>query len=389
MADFSVKSTVSISCPKLLSDYLQSEIVSAGFKPLKVRSTGIDIYASLNDCIALNMNLRTAHRVHYLLGEKPVSTPDELYYWLKTIPWEEYIDKNGFFSVTSRINHPSINNTQFANLKCKDAIADRIREKTGSRPDSGADLTKTVVFLFWNNHSARIFMDTSGESVSRRGYRVENVEAPMQESLAAGILMASGWDGNSHLINPMCGSGTLAIEAALMALNRESGARRRNFGFMHIKGYDREEYKKIRIENRQKWKKSLPFQIVATDNDLSAVNAARANITAAGLEDVIRVYKCDFSETEIPDGKGAVVMNPPYGQRLGNTEDLGELYTEIGSFLKKNCAGKTGLVFTGDPKLAGKIGLRASAKIPFYNSTIECRLLMFDIFEGKAKDKGE
>lgn len=383
MADFDRKSTVSVSCPKLMGNYLNSELESLGFRVLRSRPTGCDIFASLNDCIRLNLKLRTAHRVHFLLGEKPINTPENLYEWLNNIPWEEYIPANGYFSVTSRVDHPTIKNTQFANLKCKDAIVDRMREKTGKRPDSGSDLNRTVVFLFWNRQSARIFLDTSGESLSRRGYRAENTEAPMQESLASAILMASGLATGHHLINPMCGSGTIAIEAAMWALGREPGSRRRNYGFMHINGFERETYKNERLELRKNWKKETGIRIIATDHDPNAVNAARENAKIAGVDSAIEFSVCDFTDTPIPEGDGYVILNPPYGQRLGEIKGLEELYTEIGSFFKKSCAGKTGYVFTGNPDLSKKIGLKPFSKTPFYNSTIECRLLGFELYEGK------
>lgn len=387
MADFTRAGTVSLSCPKLLSGYLEQELLELGYKPLRVRPTGIDIKGSLNDCIGLNLNLRTAHRVHYLISEKPVSDPDELYEWLVKIPWEEWIDPDGYFSVTSRINHPSINNTQFANLKCKDAIVDRIRKTSGRRPDTGADLNRTVVFLFWNQQSARIFMDTSGESLSRRGYRQESAMAPMQESLASALLMASGWNPEMHFVNPMCGSGTIAIEAAMMARGFEPGAVRKNYGFMHIPGYDRELYKKVRLHNRVNRIQEPSCRIIATDNYPGAISAARKNAATAGVEDLIEFSVCDFADTPIPDGDAVIMMNPPYGERMGEIQQLEQLYNRIGTFLKHSCAGKTGFVFTGNTELAKKIGLKASKRIPFYNSTIECRLLEFELFEGKKRSQ--
>lgn len=385
MADFNQKATVSISCPKALSEHLTAEVQAMGYRALRVRPTGLDIHASLNDCVKLNLQLRTAHRVHYLLSEKPVETPDELYEWLSLIEWENYIPADGFFSVTSRINHPSINNTQFANLKCKDAIVDRMRSKTGKRPDTGADLNKTVVFLFWNNQSARIFLDTSGESLSRRGYRVQNTEAPMQESLAAGLLMQSSWNPRQHLINPMCGSGTIAIEAALMAFHREAAVRRRNFGFMHIMGFDREVYKQARLEFRERWKKSIPIKIIATDHDPKAVEAATKNAEMAGVSEFIDFQVCDFEETIIPNGDGVILMNPPYGQRIGELKELEQLYQRIGTFLKHECAGKKAYIFTGNETLSKKVGLKSSSKTIFYNTTIECKLLEYELYEGKSK----
>jgi 23S rRNA G2445 N2-methylase RlmL len=385
MADFSRQGTISISCPKLLSGLLEQELRDQGYQPLRIRETGIDIKGSLNDCVALNINLRTAHRVHFLIAEKPVGDPDTLYHWLKAINWEEWIDPDGFFSVTSRIRHPSINNTQFANLKCKDAIVDRIRESSGRRPDTGADLKRAVVFLFWNQQSARIFMDTSGESLSRRGYRLESAMAPMQESLASALLLASDWKPDIHFVNPMCGSGTIAIEAAMMARGFEPGAVRKNYGFMHIPGFDRELYKKVRLHNRLNRVQKPECRIIATDNHAGSVQAARKNAAVAGVEDFIEFIVCDFTDTPIPEGQGVVMLNPPYGERMGQGQDqeLEGLYSRIGTFFKHSCAGKTGYVFTGNMDLAKKIGLRASSRMPFYNSTIECRLLKYELYEGK------
>ena len=385
MANFNQVSTISISCPKRLADILEKEVIGQGFKPLSKRITGVDVEGSLNDCIRLNLFLRTAHRIHFLLAEKSIDTPEALYAWLSSVEWENYIDSRGYMSVTSRIDHPSIDNTQFANLKVKDAIVDRIRAKKGSRPDSGNDLNKTVVFLYWDQNIARVFLDTSGESLSRRGYRVENAKAPMQESLAAAILLSSRWKPGTHLINPMCGSGTIAIEAALMATGAEAAPNRRNFGFMHILGFDRDVYKQLRVDARKNRPKTLDFKIIATDNDPRAIEAAKKNTEVSGMADYIEFHNCDFSRTPIPDGDGVLVFNPPYGERIGEVKDLEPLYSDIGTFLKHECPGKTGYIFTGNLELAKKIGLKPSSKTPFYNTTIDCRLFEFELFQGKAK----
>lgn len=382
MADFSKQQTVSITCPFGLTPYLKQEIENLGYKPTTVRETGLELKASLNECINLNYNLRTAHRVHFLLSEKRVDTTDQLFEWLKEISWEEYIAEDGYFSITSRIDHPEIDNDLYANLICKDAIADRIRDKKGQRPDSGSDHDKSVVFLYWTKEVARIFIDTSGESLSRRNYRSANVEAPMQETLAAGIIAATKWQPDWHFINPMAGGGTLAIEAALMATNRAPASLRNNFGFMHILGFDDTVYHQVRDKAKSETIKDIDSKIIVTDHNPAAIIAAKKNAVTAGVDHLIHFETCDIAETPVPDGKGVIVVNPPYGVRLDFDDDLRPLYKSIGDFLKSECAGKWGYVFTANNALGKKVGLRTNSKTMFYNTTLECRLLEYELYEG-------
>lgn len=386
MADFDKKSTVSITCPLGLVPSLKDEIVALGFMPETVRDTGIEISASLNDCILLNFWLRTAHRVHYLIDEKPIHKPDDLRNWIKRLHWEEWIPHDGYFSVTSRVDHHTIENDQFANLVVKDAVVDRIRFKKNVRPDSGSDLQNSVLFLFWNQDVARIFIDTSGESLSRRNYRTSTAAAPMQESLAAGIIHATKWKPGMHFINPMTGSGTIAIEAVFAALNKAPASLRNNFGFMHLVGYDDKLYLKIRDDAKKAALKEMEGKVIATDHDPQAIIAAKKNAQTAGVDHLIDFECCDISDTKIPEGDGVVVVNPPYGMRLGEDTDLRPMYKEIGDFMKTSCAGKTGYVFTGNMALAKKIGLRAASRTQFYNSTLECRLLEFELYYGSKKE---
>lgn len=383
MADFSKTGTLSLTCPVGMADSLQSELKELGYSPLRVRKTGVDVKGNLNDAISLNFWLRTAHRVLYLIDQRrSPSNPEELYKWIGSLPWETYIPSDGYLSVTSRIDHPSIRNTQFANVRVKDAVVDRIRNKMGERPDSGSDLNQTVLFLYWDRKGARIFLDTSGESLSRRGYRTSTVEAPIQESLAAAILHYSGWSPGDHLINPMCGSGTLVIEAALMAMNRPPATLRHDFGFMHILGYESAVYDQIRQEARKQTVKQPAGQLIATDSNPEAIRAAKRNAKTAGVDKLIRFDVCDFNETTIPEGDGIVLFNPPYGERLDKASRLSPLYKEIGNFMKQSCPGKTGYVLTGNFELAKQIGLRTNRRIQLFNSTIECRLLEYELFKG-------
>lgn len=380
MADFSQKGTISITCPKRITPFLKQEVEALGFPIKHERIAGVETTGSLNDCMLLNLSLRTAHRVHFLLKSFEASNADELYSHMVRIPWEDYIHKFGYVSVTSFINNKNITNTQFANLKAKDAIADRIRKKTGARPNSGASLDKTVVFLFWNKNQAQVYLDTSGESISKRGYRSHGHTAPMQESLAAALIMASKWKSGTHFINPMCGSGTLAIEAALMALNRAPGLLRPNFGIKHILGFDAQRWDDLRADLKARSAKTTEGRIIASDDDPQAIKATQRNLRTAGLEHLVEVRKQDFREAEVPEGSGIIMMNPPYGERLGSTQQLGGLYKQMGDFLKQNGAGWWGYIFTGNLELAKKIGLRTNRRIEFYNSVIDARLLEFELY---------
>lgn len=385
MANFTKKSSVSITCPLGLAPFLEQEVQDLGFTVTSKRETGIEIKASLNECIRLNFWLRTAHRVHFLIDERRIQTPDQLKVWIKKYPWEEWISDDGYFSVTSRVDHPTIENDQFANLIVKDAVADRIRFKKNQRPDSGSDLQKTVLFLYWDKNIARIFVDTSGESLSRRNYRGSGGPAPMQETLAAAIVKSTKWQPGQHFINPMAGSGTLAIEAVMQATNRAPASLRNNFGFMHILGFDDDYYQSIRDEAKRGVTKKIEGKFIASDNDPNAIIAAKKNAQTAGVDHMIDFETCDFSKTPVPDGDGVVVFNPPYGERIGNPDDLVPLYKGIGDFMKSECPGKTGYVFTANNKLTKKVGLRASSRTTFFNSTIECRLLEYELYKGSKK----
>src|SRR5882762_10347108 len=232
--DFGKNSRVIITCNKRLAPILEAEVRELGFIPTKVFATGVELNASLNDCIKLNIHLRCASQVHYSLKQLKAGNPEDIYRDLLKFPWENVIDRDGYFSVTSHVDHFTVNNPLFVNVKIKDAIVDRFRRETGVRPNSGPDLTKTVVHLYWKEDNAELFIDTSGETLAKHGYRKIPGKAPMLEALAASTILASRWDRKSPFVNPMCGSGTLAIEAVLIATNRKPGLFRDNYSFMHV-----------------------------------------------------------------------------------------------------------------------------------------------------------
>ena len=374
-----------VTCAKGIAPFLKQELERLGFPIQAEMTAGIAAAGTLAETMKLNLHLRTGQRVLYFLDEFHARSPDELYAKLTRLRWEDYIPAEGYLSVTSSVHTSSIKDTRFANLKGKDAIVDRLMQKRGKRPDSGPARDRTVVFLHWKEEACSVYLDTSGEPLAKRGYRQSAHEAPMQETLAAAAIMATNWNGATHFINPMCGSGTLAIEAALLALNKAPGLLRSNFGFMHLNPFEAFAWNHLKKSARLAAKKNLPCKIIATDHSEEAVRAARENAYLAGVDQVIEFRVCDFMETPMPEGGGIVMLNPEYGVRMGDTKTLEETYGRIGDFFKQKCPGYTGYIFTGNLELAKKVGLRARRRIPFFNGEIECRLLEYELYEGSRK----
>jgi putative N6-adenine-specific DNA methylase len=387
------KNTIMVTCAKGLSEILRGEIAALGFRVNSAHETGVEVTGDLHDCMKLNLHLRTAFNVLYLLKHFECRNPEQLYKQVTALPWEEMISPEEFVCVIGRIETPTIENTMFANLKIKDAIVDRIMQKRGARPNSGKERSNVVVQAYWKNDKCWIYLNTSGQKVSDRNYRKIPCAAPLRESLAAAIILTTGYDGSQPLICPMCGSGTLAIEGALIASRRVPGLMRSNYSFMHTLLYDEPAWQQMRKEAFKASKKRgkaefKPARIIATDIDPEAVRSAQRNAMTAGVDHLIDFKVCDFAETPIePEADGIIVMNPEYGMRLGEIEELEETYSRIGDFFKQKCAGYTGYVFTGNPQLGKKIGLRTSRKIPFFNASIECRLLKYEMYRGTRKDK--
>ena len=227
-----------ITCPKGIPSILKQEVLALHLPVLSENMSGVITEGTIDDALRLNLHIRTGHRVLLLLKEFTANNANQLYEQLVRIAWEGIIPENGYVCVTSSVNNSSIKDSRFASLRCKDAIVDRIMEKRGRRPDSGPKRDQTVVHQYWKDDRCAVYLDTTGEPLSRRGYRKIPLSAPMQETLAAAVVLATGWDGSNNFINPMCGSGTLAIEAALIGLNRAAGLLRNNFGFMHLKEFN-------------------------------------------------------------------------------------------------------------------------------------------------------
>lgn len=388
MSLYTTIAPITITCNKRLAPYLEMEVRELGFDVEEVFVTGVRIKGTINDCIKLNLNLYCASQVLYSLGQFTASNADDVYRYLSKISWEDMIPDPGYFSVTSNVQNPTINNNMFANVRVKDAIVDRFREKKGTRPSTGSELSGAVIHLFWKLDAAEIFIDTSGDSLARHGYRKIPGRAPMLEALASATILASRWDRKSAFVNPMCGSGTLAIEAALIASNSRPGLFRTNYAFMHLLGYDEDVYFKEQDLLEEQIIETPGLRIIATDYSELAIVNSKKNAIAAGVANMIEFNVCDFADTEIPEGQqGVFFVNPEYGDRLGEIDELEETYGRIGDFMKQKCGGYFGYVFTGNLDLAKKIGLKAKRRIEFYTSKIDCRLLEYELYAGTRQIK--
>lgn len=382
------RALVVVTTAKGMVPMLSAELEALGLPVSGATETGVSVHANMAEVMRMNLMLRTAHRILWKLGEGSAHHPNELHKKLSAWPWENWIPEQGYVCVTASGQTASGDDPRFVALKVKDAIMDRMNATFGRRPDSGPARDRTVVHLHWEGRYFTAYLDTSGEPLSHRGYRIQPGKAPMRETLAAACLIGSQWPGTTPLVNPMCGSGTLAIEAALIASNTPAGFLRENFGFMHLVGYDAAFWRSVR-EPAAKQRIARPHapHILASDIDPRAIAAAKANAERAGLAGWIQFSVADFRNAPLPPPPGHLVFNPEYGERLGQDKELAAEYTAIGDYMKQKAQGFTGVVFTGNAEMIKPIGLKPRIKLPLFNGPIECRLLVFDLYGGTKRDR--
>jgi 23S rRNA G2445 N2-methylase RlmL len=382
-------SSILVTCPRDIPHILSREITDLGYEVTAQFPAGVQLQGTFADCYRLNLWLRTAHRVLYQVRRATCVTPHDVYNHVYDIPWHTIVPKHGYVCVVSSISTPTITNTQFANVRCKDAIVDRIRAETGERPDSGPLTDRTVVFLYWHGTECIVYIDTSGKPLSERGYRIHPGHAPMKESLAAAVVLQTSWQPMFAFQNPMCGSGTLAIEAALIRKNLAPGLFRSNFGFQHVQAYQPKEWEQAtKNAKEQQLHDGANQPIVCSDRDSSIVWKATENIKRAGVDDVVQIHCCDFTHHPLSESQSTnnvIVMNPEYGKRLGQITELEGVYKSIGDWFKASCTGYTGYVFTGNLELAKQVGLKAKHRTPFWNADIECRLFSYELYAGTRR----
>lgn len=377
-----------VSCAPGLAPWLQTEVEQLGLPIESTDHTGVATRGTMIDGMRMLLHLRTAYHVLQRFADIKATSSDMLHAETTRLPWERVIPVDGYLSVISSVNTPSVNNSMYPNVRVKDAIVDRIQSVHGRRPNSGPKGDRTIVHLYWKNEEATLSLDFSGRKLTDRGYRQMPGKAPMRESIAAALLMEADYNGTTPLVVPMCGSGTIAIEAALMATNRAPGLLRSAYGIQHLSTFDADAWRTQRLDAKKQTAKSTPAPIIASDIDEAMVDAARRNAVTAGVDHLIEFKVCDFADTPIPDAAGTVVLHGEYGQRLGETESLKSTYKRMGDFMKQQCPGWTGFVFTSR-ELAGTIGLKPTRRIPFEHAGIDCRLLRFDLYSGTRQSKAE
>ncbi len=381
-------SMVIITTAKGMVPMLTTELEDLGFEVSGATETGVSVQTNMAGVMRLNLMLRTAHRIFWKLGDGTANHPSELHKKLTAWPWELWIPDQGYVCVTASGQTVSGDDPRFVALKVKDAIMDRMNAQCGHRPDSGPARDHTVVHLHWESRYFTAYLDTSGEPLSHRGYRIQPYKAPMRETLAAACVIGSGWTGDTPLVNPMCGSGTVAIEAAMIASKTPSGFLRTNFGFMHLVGFEAGFWKSVRDPaGRDRIVRPHTPRIYASDIDPNAIAAARSNVERAGLGSWIQFTTADFRNAPLPPPPGHIVFNPEYGERLGQDKELAEHYKSIGDYMKQKAQGYTGVVFTGNAEMIKPIGLKPRLKLQLFNGPIECRLLVFDLYDGTKRDR--
>ena len=371
------------TCTRGLEEVLRQELVALGHGEA---ACGRGVVGFCGDQAALyraNLRLRTAMRVLRTVAEGPAAGREQLYELAAGVAWEDIFSRGKTFAVESAGRGSGFASGAFAALTVKDAIADRLRERWGARPDVARDDPDLLVHLHLAGERADIALDSSGEPLSHRGYRPRGGPAPLSEALAAGVLLLAGYDGERPLLDPMAGTGTIAIEAALIATRSAPGMHRRcacERWPLHAPALLAAERERAAGTRR-----TAPFAIVAGDRDARAVAAARRNAREAGVGDSVEVVERDALDLAPPGPGTLIVSNPPYGERLGDAAELTGLYRGLGDAFKRRGAGATAWLLVGNPDLAKAVGLRPSRRIVLFNGPIECRLLRYDLYEGSRE----
>jgi putative N6-adenine-specific DNA methylase len=365
---------------KGVEEVLAEEIRRLGVPGVLLEKGGVRFRGDMATCYRANLWLRTAQRVLMPVAGFACESPQQLYDGVREVQWQLYLNPDITLAVSCNLRDSKITHSGFAALKAKDAIVDSIRDSFGRRPDVDTQAPGLMVNLHLVRNYCTVSLDTSGVSLDKRGYRLDKKEAPLRETLAAAMIELSGWDGGVPLVDPMCGSGTIPVEAALKASRRAPGLTRRGFGFQRWLSFDPVLWSTVLKEAQEQALDSLPIPILGSDSSVGALEMARKNADRAEVGALVSFSRAGIDECIAPSPPGILMCNPPYGVRLGDEESLKYLYKKLGDTLKKSFQGYTAYVLTGNPQLASCIGLRPSRRIVLFNGPIECRLLKYDIY---------
>ncbi len=376
--------------PRGLEALLVEELKALGAEDVREVHGGVQFKGDWAICYKANLESRIATRILWFLGRKPYVKEEDIYRQALALPWEKHFDVFRTFKVQVTATRCPLKSIDFVGLRVKDAICDRFRDYCDERPSINTREPDIRVQVYLTERDCSLYLDTSGAPLWQRGLRHANVEAPLKENLAAGILKLSGWQPGTPLLDPMCGSGTFVLEAACMALDRAPGLERVRFGFETLKAFQRETWLDIRNAALARARDAGFQQIWASDLDERAVRATKRNLQQAGLGGVVEVVQQDFLDCTAPVPEGILIANPPYGERIGELDELAELYPAMSATLKRGFAGWTACFFTADTRFPKLLRLKPSRKTPLFNGALECRLYEIQLVAGSnRKPKGD
>jgi putative N6-adenine-specific DNA methylase len=372
------------SCPRGLEALLAEELRGLGARKPQSLPGGVAFEGDLRICYRANLESRLATRVLLKVGRSPYRNERDVHEGALAIGWPDWFSEKQSIRVDVKAIRSPLQSLEFATLTIKDAVCDRFRSDRGQRPDVDTRSPDIRIQAFLDKETASFYLDTSGDALNRRGYRRDAGEAPLKENLAAGIVRLTGWNPGEPFLDPMCGSGTLAIEAAMMALAIPPG-HARGFGFERLAGFDRRRWEEARNEALARRLPARRLPIFARDRYGDELKKARANLEAAGLADCVELKQADILDTGAPADAGVMVANPPYGARLGEDAELAEFYPKLGHTLKKYYSGWRCHLFSGDTRLPKLIRLSASKRTPLFNGPLECRLYEYRMVAGSNR----
>ena len=366
-----------------LEPVLAKELAQLGANDVQIGRRMVSFKGDKELLYRANFQLHTAIRILKPIKHFKALSADDVYEGVKDIDWSEYIGVDKTFAVDSVVFSEEFRHSKFVAYKVKDAIVDQFREKTGQRPNISISNPDIRLHIHIAEDQCTLCLDSSGDSLHRRGYRQESVEAPLNEVLAAGMILMTGWHGETDFIDPMCGSGTLLIEAALIARNMAPGLFRKEYAFEKWPDFDRDLFDEIYNDDSQE--REFNHHIYGYDVDIKAVNTARLNVKAAGLSSDITIEEQDFKNFTQPKNKSIIVTNPPYGERI-STNDLLGTYKMIGERLKHQFTGNEAWILSYREECFAQIGLKPSIKIPVFNGSLECEFRKYQMFDGKMRE---
>jgi putative N6-adenine-specific DNA methylase len=372
------------SCPRGLEALLSGELRELGAQNAESLPGGVAFEGDTRTSYRANLESRLATRVLMRLGRAPYADEQDVYEAALALRWTDWFSEKQSIRVDVNAIRSPLKSLEFATLRIKDAVCDRFRADRGRRPDVDTRSPEVRIQAFLDRASVTLYLDTSGEPLHKRGYRKDAGEAPLKENLAAGILKLTGWDGSEPLLDPMCGSGTFAIEAAMMALAIPPG-QARGFGFERLAGFDPRLWKEVRETALARAQAPRKLALFARDRYGEELKKARRNLEAAGLAPCVELKQADVLDTGAPAGAGVLVANPPYGARLGEDKALAEFYPKLGDTLKKFYAGWRCYLFSADSRLPKLLRLQTSRRTPLFNGPLECRLYEYKIVAGSMR----